>query len=366
MGVQVSLRHGFDRFTIEAAFRIPQGGVTALFGPSGAGKSSIVGAIAGLLRPCEGRIAIGDKVVLDTAAGIFLPPHRRRIGAVFQDARLFPHMTVENNLRFGWRRAPDRAGSEQIGHVVSLLGLEGLLGRKPAKLSGGEKGRVALGRALLSSPDLLVLDEPLAALDAARKAEILPFLERLRDEARIPMLYVSHSLDEVTRLADTVILLKAGRVVAQGSVFDLLGDLEFSGAGGAPAYGAAFDATIVRHRPEDELTVLAFSGGELVVGRLNRPVGAHLRVRVRAEDVMLAREEPRAISANNVLPATVTAVHAGAAAQADVQLDCGGAKLIARITCASVGRLGLEAGTAVFAIVKSVTVDSRILPAPEA
>lgn len=365
MSVDLFIRHDFAQFAIEAAFTIPEGGVTALFGPSGAGKSSIVSALAGLLRPREGRIAIGGKVVLDTAAGIFVPPHARRIGTVFQDARLFPHMSVERNLRFGWRRAPSRANNDQIDHVIALLGLEALLNRKPARLSGGERGRVALGRALLSSPELLLLDEPLAALDAARKAEILPYLERLRDEARMPMLYVSHSLDEVTRLADSVILLNSGGVVAQGSVFDLLGDLEFSAASGAPAYGAAFEVAVAGHRAEDDLTALSFSGGTLLVGRLERPLGARLRVRVRAEDVMLAREEPRAISANNVLAATVTAVHAGPGAQADVQLDCGGAKLVARITRASAARLGLEAGIPVFAIVKSVTVDPRIVPAPE-
>ena len=365
MSVSVSITHAFERFAVEAAFDIREGGVTALFGPSGAGKTSIVNAIAGLLRPRRGHIAIAGKPVLDTDTGLFVPPHARRVGYVFQDARLFPHMSVEDNLRFGWRRAPARATAEDVDHVIRLLGLEALLGRKPAKLSGGEKGRVALGRALLSSPELLLLDEPLAALDAARKAEILPYLERLRDEARIPMLYVSHSLDEVTRLADSVILLKDGRVAAQGSVFDLLGDLGFSAATGLPPYGAAFEVRVSHQRVEDELTVLAFAGGELVVGNLERPVGTRLRVRVRAEDVMLAREEPRAISANNVLRASVSAMHEGPGAQADVQLDCGGAKLVARITRASVARLALAPGVPVFAIVKSVTVDPRILPAPE-
>ncbi len=254
---------------------------------------------------------------------------------------------------------------QQIAHVIALLGLGGLLARRPARLSGGEKSRVALGRALLSSPELLLLDEPLAALDAARKAEILPYLERLRDETRLPMLYVSHALDEVARLADHVILLKEGHVTAQGSVFDLVGDLEFAAGLGQPAYGAVFAVTVAAHRDADHLSVLAFDGGELVVGRLERPLGAHLRVRMRAEDVMLAREEPRAISANNVLKTVVTAIHPAGEARADVQLACGGAKLVARITRASVARLGLAPGMAVFAIVKSVTVDPRIVPAPE-
>ena len=363
MSVELSLRHRFGGFTLDAAFAVPEAQVTALFGPSGAGKSTVVAALAGLLKPDDGHIRLNGRPLLDTAAGIFVRPEARRVGVVFQDARLFPHMSVMANLRFGWRRAPVKADEARIDHVIALLGLEHLLVRKPGKLSGGEKGRVALGRALLSSPELLLLDEPLAALDAARKAEILPYLERLRDEARMPMLYVSHSLDEVTRLADRVILLKQGLVAAEGTVFDLLGDLEFSAATGAPPYGAVFEVTV--EDTEHGLTRLAFAGGTLVVGRLARAKGTRLRVRIRAEDVMLAREEPRAISANNVLAATISAVHAGPEGEADVQLDCGGAKLVARITQASVKRLALAAGVPVFAIIKSVTVDSRILPAPE-
>jgi molybdate transport system ATP-binding protein len=365
MNVSVSLRHRFGKFSLEAAFEIAAGGVTALFGPSGAGKSSIVGAIAGLLRPEHGSIAIDGRTLLDTQAGIFVPPHGRRIGVVFQDARLFPHMSVEDNLRFGWRRAEIRAGDQEVERVVALLGLETLRTRRPAKLSGGERGRVALARALLSSPQMLLLDEPLAALDAARKAEILPYIERLRDEARMPILYVSHSLDEVTRLADRVILLKDGHVAAQGSVFDLLGDLEFAGALGNDPYGAVFDARVCAHGDADGLSELSFAGGRLIVARVDQPVGARLRVRVRAEDVMLARAEPHAISANNVLPATVSAIQRHADHHADVQLACGEAKLVARITRASLARLELAVGVPVYAIIKSVTVDPRIVPAPE-
>ena len=364
MSVEISLRHRFGGFALDAGFAVPEARVTALFGPSGAGKSTIVAALAGLLRPEEGRIRLNSRLLLDTASGVFVRPEARRVGVVFQDARLFPHMSVMANLRFGWRRAPAKAGEARIDHVIALLGLEHLLDRKPGKLSGGEKGRVALGRALLSSPELLLLDEPLAALDAARKAEILPYLERLRDEARIPMLYVSHSLDEVTRLADRVILLNEGQVAAEGTVFDLLGDLDFSAAAGTPPYGAVFEVTV--EDTQGGLTRLSFAGGTLVVGRLAREKGARLRVRIRAEDVMLAREEPRAISANNVLAATIAAIHTGPDGEADVQLDCSGAKLVARITAASVKRLALQPGTAVFAIIKSVTVDSQILPAPEA
>jgi molybdate transport system ATP-binding protein len=351
--IEVAVRHGFAGFSLDAALRIERPGITALFGPSGAGKTTLVNAIAGIFRPREGRIAADGHVLLDTANGIFVPPRVRHIGYVFQDSRLFPHMSVENNLRFGWRRAA--ASPDEFAHVLDLLGLEPLLARRPAKLSGGEKSRVALGRALLASPQLLLLDEPLAALDAQRKSDILPYLEKLRDEAKLPMIYVTHSLDEVMRLADDLILLKDGRVAAQGRVFDLLPDLEFAAAAGTPPAGAVFAATVSAQR-DDGLTALAFDGEQLLVTRLERPIGTRLRVRLRAEDIMLALEEPKAISANNVLPAVVTGVRPQAA-NVDVQLLCGSVKLVSRITRASLARLGIAVGTKLFAVVKSVTVD---------
>ncbi|HEX3675263.1 MAG TPA: molybdenum ABC transporter ATP-binding protein [Rhizomicrobium sp.] len=356
--IDVCVRQLFKGFTLDAAFQVERPGITALFGPSGAGKTTLVNAIAGILRPRAGRIVIGDRVLLDTASGTFVPPRERRMGMVFQDARLFPHMSVENNLRFGWRRAAQKASEREFIHILDMLGLEPLLPRRPARLSGGEKSRVALGRALMASPQLLLLDEPLAALDAARKAEILPYLERLRDEAKLPMIYVTHSLEEVMRLADHLILLREGRVVAQGRAFDLLSDLEFATAMQAPSPGAVFAARVKGPRA-DGLTVLEFDGGELVVARLDRAPGSQLRVRLRAEDIMLALEEPRAISANNILPATVRAIDPRDA-DADVQLAVGNVKLVARITRASLDRLGIAPEMKLFAIVKSVTVDSGI------
>ncbi len=354
MSIAIALRHQFPGFLLDVQFNMGAG-VTALFGPSGAGKTSTIGAIAGLLKPQQGRIVIDGRTVLDTGAGIAIPAHARQIGIVFQDARLFPHMSVKTNLLFGARRAERPASQAEFAHVIRLLGLENLLGRKPARLSGGEKSRVALGRALLSSPHLLLLDEPLAALDAARKSEILPYLERLRDEARVPMLYVSHSLDEVTRLADSVVVMRNGHVAASGAVFDLMSDLEFASASGIESYGAVLDATVKSHR-DDGLSVLAFDGGELIVSRVAKAPGARLRVRIRAEDIMLALEEPRAISANNVIAAAIAAIRESAA-HADVQLAAGHAKLVARITSASLKRLSLAPGTRLFAVVKSVTVD---------
>lgn len=359
MSFSVSLAHDFGGFRLAAKFAVEEPGITALFGPSGSGKTSIVNAIAGLLRPAHGTIAIGGETVLDTSAAIFVPPRLRRVGYVFQDARLFPHMSVENNLRFGWRRTQVPAGEAAFDHIVFMLGLEGLLTRSPLKLSGGEKSRVALGRALLSSPRILLLDEPLSALDAARKAEILPYLERLRDEAKVPMLYVSHSLEEVAQLADNVIAVKDGATVAQGPVFDMLADLETGALTGTPSFGAVVDTRIEQHRDADGLSVLAFHGGQLIVPRLNRGVGQRLRVRVRAEDVMLAAEEPRAISANNVLLCHVTGVRMSGPAQADVQLLCGKARLVSRITRASAARLNLKPGMPVYAVMKSVIVDPQ-------
>lgn len=356
MTLEVSLRHRFGNLALDVGFRVERRGVTALFGPSGAGKTTIVNAVAGLFRPHEGRVVIDGTVVLDTKSKRCVPARLRRTGYVFQDSRLFPHLTVESNLRFGWRRAADRADESQVAEIIDLLGLELLLGRKPAKLSGGEKSRVALGRALLTAPRLLLLDEPLAALDIARKAEILPWLERLRDLRRLPMIYVTHSTDEVSRLADDVIVLSNGRVAAQGSVFDVLSDPDLGNL--VPAHGAVFAARVEDHRT-DGLTALSFAGGTLLVPRLDRPAGTVLRVRLPADDVLLARVTPQCISANNVLPAEVISLRADGV-HADVRLRCGEVKLVARITRASLARLGLEPGQSVFAIVKSVTVDPQL------
>jgi molybdate transport system ATP-binding protein len=341
----VSLNHRQGDFHLTASFEAPAG-VTALFGPSGAGKSSIVSAVAGLLRPQEGRVILNGRTLTNTAAGIFVSPHQRRAGLVFQDGRLFPHMTVQKNLLYGWRRAPAPADAAGIGHVVALLGLEGLLKRRPATLSGGEKARVALGRALLASPEILLLDEPLASLDDARRGEILPYLERLRDQARVPMLYVSHAVDEVARLADQVVLLEQGRVEAQGPAGEVLP--------GRSGVGAVIDATVGAMR-DDGLAELSFDGGRLAVATRAK-AGTRLRVRLGADDILIARVAPEAISANNVLPVTIQAIRI-AGDFADVVMEAGAARLLARITAASAQRLALAPGLGVFAVVKSVTLD---------
>jgi molybdate transport system ATP-binding protein len=360
MNIEVAFRHDYGKFRLDVAFGAQSHGITALFGPSGAGKTTVLNAVAGLLRPDEGRISVDGRVLFDRAAGIWLPAGERRIGYVFQDARLFPHMSVGANLRFGWRRARTRVPEEEVARVIEMLRLTALLDRKPANLSGGERGRVALGRALLASPDVLLLDEPLAALDAERKNEILPYLERVRDEGRVPMIYVSHSLDEISRLANEIVVLKDGKIAAAGSVFDVLTDLRLPDFAGGSPYGAVLETTIARHT--EGLTVLSFPGGELIVSRLAQAAGTQLRTHVRAEDIMLACEAPRLISANNVLPATISALRMTPSSHVDVRLLCGPSAFVARITRSSCDRLSLREGMEVFAIVKSVTVVPQIDP----
>lgn len=354
----VELNHDQGAFALDAAFAFGDTPcVTALFGPSGAGKSTIIHAIAGLLRPQRGRIVLGNEILFDSERGIFVSARQRRVGVVFQDVRLFPHLSVRANLLYGWRRSGAQIAPETVDEVIALLGLHPLLERRPRTLSGGERSRVALARALLMNPRALLLDEPLAALDAPRKAEILPYLERVVREAKIPMLYVSHALDEVARLADRMVVLDAGRVVAEGSLFDVTVRLDlFTGA--HPIPGAILEAAIVRHDTAHGLTELAFGNTTLIVPAISRASGDKVRVRIDAGDVMLALERPNAVSANNVLPATVTAIRADGA-NADVQLALGSAKLIARITTRSLDRLSLRPGMPVFALIKSVTVGGR-------
>jgi molybdate transport system ATP-binding protein len=307
--------------------------------------------VAGLLKPDEGRVVLNGRVLTDSGERLFVAPQQRRAGLVFQEARLFPHMSVEKNLRYGWRRAPDRADESTLEHVIALLGLGDLLMRRPRTLSGGETARVGLGRALLASPEILLLDEPLASLDAPRRAEILPYLERLRDEARVPMIYVSHQVDEVARLADRVVLLEKGRVTAQGTPGETLPGL----GGQDKMMGAVLDAVSLGPR-EDGLTELAFDNGRLAVTQ-KMPPGTKLRVRLAADDILIARVQPKEISANNILRATVVQVNVQGDV-AGVALQAGAAWLLARITAASAQRLALTPGLPVFAIVKSVTVDS--------
>jgi molybdate transport system ATP-binding protein len=364
--LSVDVRHAQGAFRLEARFD-SDAAVTALFGPSGSGKTTLVNLVAGLIRPTDGRILLDGEPLFDAARRIDVPVHRRRIGYVFQEARLFPHLSVRSNLGYGRRMAAlagRRGDGDEFDRVVALLGIAPLLARKPAGLSGGEAQRVAIGRALLARPRLLLMDEPLAALDAARKAEILPYLERVAAEARVPIVYVSHSVPEVVRLAGTVVALDHGRVVACGPASEVIGGLDTTGLAGADDAGAVLEAIVDGDEP-DGLTRLATPAGRLVVPALGRPAGARLRLLVRARDVLVAAERPHGLSALNVLPATVAAIGPPHGAAVDVSLSAGTAVLHARLTRRAVAELALAPGKPCFAIVKaSALADDGGPPAP--
>jgi molybdate transport system ATP-binding protein len=356
--MSVELRHTFGAFKLDAAFEFgDRPCVTALFGPSGSGKSTVISAIAGLIKPEFGRVVLNGQTLLDSDRGVWVAARARRVGVVFQDTRLFPHLSAKANLLYGWQRTSEKVAAREIDSVISLLALDGLLDRRPRTLSGGEKSRVALGRALLMNPRALLLDEPLAALDAARKAEILPFLDRLVRETRIPLLYVSHSLDEVARLADRMVLIDKGRVIAEGSLFEVTQRLDLI-AGKELLPGAVLEARISGHDEPHGLTELALAGESLVVPRIDKAPGETVRIRIDAPDVMLALSRPEGVSANNILAASVAAIEE-TGAHADVQLALRDARLIARITRRSLERLALKPGSQVFAVIKSVTVGGR-------
>lgn len=351
MTISLALRHRFPGFDLDVAFEAPPG-VTVLFGPSGSGKTTVVNAVAGLLRPDFGRIAAGDWVLLDTQARIFLPPHRRRLGYVFQEGRLFPHLTVRQNLLYGRFFAPRDARAESFDRVVEMLGIGSLLARRPGALSGGEKQRVAIGRALLAGPKLILADEPLAALDEARKAEILPYFERLRDESPVPILYVSHSSAEVARLATTVVALRDGAVAATGTAAQVLGDVAAVGKRGA---ASVLTARVVAHHA-DGLSELATAAGTLWLPRIPEPPGVTIRVRIPASEVILSLSRPEGLSALNILTGTIVEIREGQGPGAFVTLAFGDERLLARVTRRSVAALGLATGQTCRAILKSIAV----------
>ncbi|MFE1598335.1 molybdenum ABC transporter ATP-binding protein [Methylobacterium sp. ID0610] len=360
--IAVEVSHRLGAFALEANFTA-SGHVTALFGRSGSGKSTLVNIIAGLVRPRAGRVVVNGTPLLDTERGLFVPVHRRRIGYVFQDARLLPHLSVRQNLLFGrWfaRRAEDGV---TLPGVADLLGLAGLLDRRPAGLSGGERQRVAIGRALLARPRLLLMDEPLSALDEARKAEILPYVERLRDEARVPIVYVSHAVAEVARLADTVVVLESGRVAACGPADAILRRADLLPVQQAGEAGALLPMRVAGHDPAFGLTRLVGAAGTLHVPALRLAEGSPVRVRVRSRDVLVALERPRGLSARNHLAGRITTVGAGDGPYATVEIDCGGALLSAALTRHAVHELGLAPGLSVFALIKGVAFDAETIGA---
>ena len=357
--LEVAAAGKFGSFALDVHFSVAPGGITALFGRSGAGKTSTVNVIAGLRRPDSGRIVLDGQTLFDSDSGVDVPPERRRIGYVFQEGRLFPHMTVAANLRYGMRRTAATERRIDFDHIVALLGLSDLLGRHPARLSGGEKQRVAIGRALLTCPRLLLMDEPLASLDAQRKGEILPFIERLRDDLNIPVVYVSHLMEEIVRLADTVVLLSDGHVAAEGPLDEVMSRLDLRPLTGRYEAGAVITATVSGKDEVFDLTHLDFAGGTIFVPQLDVAAGRTIRVRIRARDVSLAVSPPAGISILNVFPGTVQEI-AVDGAFADIVVDIG-ARIWARITARSLHELNLGVGSPVFALVKAVAIDRHSL-----
>jgi len=354
--VDIGQQLGDFRLDVKFSAEAP---IVGLFGRSGSGKTSVVNAIAGIGTPERGSIRINKEVLYDAAERIDLPPNERRVGYVFQDSLLFPHMDVESNLRYGQRlRSPEDRFIDEA-RIVDLLGLETLLHRKPRALSGGERQRVAIGRALLAQPRILLMDEPLASLDVPRKMEILAYVERLRDELRIPIVYVSHSVTEIARLADTVVVLSDGKCVASGAVDEVMGRFDFNPATGWHDSGAVLDTRVAAQNVEDQLTTIAFDGGELVVPHLDAALGERVRARISARDVSLALVKPAEISILNVLPAVVVAIDEASGPSVDVQLEVGASILVARITRRSLRQLGICTGIRVHALVKAVAFDER-------
>ena len=361
--LSVALRQQLADFTLDISFEAPAG-VTVLFGGSGSGKTTVVNAVAGLSRPERGRIALNDRVLFDVSKGIWVPPDRRRIGYIFQEGRLFPHLTVQQNLLYGRWFAPKSAQREELDRIVTMLGIEALMTRHPGALSGGEKQRVAIGRALLSSPDLILADEPLAALDAARKDEILPYFERLRDEINIPVLYVSHSASEVARLATSVVVLKDGRVQRQGSPAEVLGDATVMPTG-VRAAGALLEARVKQHHA-DGLSELDAGGLRLFLPRVGQAPGAALRIRILAHDVILSRNKPEGLSALNILPGVIDQIRGGDGPGAMVTIKTDAGRVLARVTRRSSDALGLAPGVSCYAVVKSVAIArSEVSGTPE-
>jgi molybdate transport system ATP-binding protein len=368
--LDVKIAKSFGDFTVDVAFTAGAG-LTALFGPSGAGKTTIVNVLAGLETPDNGFIKINGTKLFDGDAGINTAPNGRQLGYVFQDARLFPHMSVERNLRYGMTRATENTNSIAWNDVIRTLDLAHLLDRRPHNLSGGEKQRVAIGRALLANPKLLLMDEPLSSLDPLRRLEVMPFIEKMRDEFSIPIVYVTHTVAEIIRLADTVVVLDHGRVVAYGRVEDVLSRLdvqaEFESTGAEPPdFGTVLTGVLETNMNLDGLSQLDFAGEKILVPQLKGNQGDRVRIRIRARDVALALEAPRRISILNAFKGRVTEVIKTGPAHVDVQLETeGGTRIWSRITRKSQRDLNIAVDTVAWALIKSVALEAGLPALPQ-
>lgn len=358
-GLQLRLHVKRESFTLKVDLDLPGSGVTALFGPSGSGKTTCLRAIAGLERSSANGVnnfvAVNGEVWQDNTSGVFLPTHQRALGFVFQEASLFPHLSVAQNLAFGQSRVPQVQRRVSLEQAIELLGIGPLLARAPHTLSGGERQRVSIARALATSPHLLLMDEPLAALDAKRKAEIFPYLETLHRTLQLPILYVSHAIDEVARLADHLVLIEAGQVIAAGDTAALMTRLDLPLAQGDGA-GAIITATVVSHDPQYVVTLARFAGGDIHIPQQRAPIGDTVRVRVQARDVSLTLEKQVGTSIQNILPVYITAMLPDSPGQVMVRLDAAGTALLARVTARSADALKLAVGQQLFAQVKGVAI----------
>jgi len=370
MSLKVVVEKRLESFMLDVEFNAPTPGIVALFGPSGCGKSTTINIIAGLLAADRGQISLDDDVLLDTRRQVAIAAERRGIGYVFQDARLLPHLNVASNLGYAQRRAR-RAPYVSRERVLAMLDLEPLLSRRVHQLSGGERQRVAIGRALLSQPRLLLLDEPLAALDRDRREEVLPYLETLRDQLSIPMIYVSHQFDEVLRLATHIVLMQSGTVVAEGGITQMSLDPKLRGLIGPDAVGAVIDGTVIGEDPASGLTRVQVGNGEIKVEAARLAAGTRMRVQLLARDVIVSTRMPQHLSVRNSVQGVITAIDADGTGKAGgvgsdlVSIDIGaGASILARVTGAATRELELAVGTSAWALVKAVSLRGHSFPAP--
>ena len=358
--LSVNITKAFGSFRLETQFEVEEGSITAIFGKSGAGKTSTINAIAGLTRPDVGVIQIGNTTLFDQNLRINLPIYKRQIGYVFQDDRLFPHMTVRNNLNYGTPKTRDVTNSLNLTDITGLLELAPLLERRPRTLSGGEKQRVAIGRALLSNPKLLLMDEPLASIDVQHRFEILPFIQRVREKTGITIIYVTHALEEVIFIADQIILLSEGQVTAQGTVEEIMSRLDLHPMTSRFDAGAVISATYSGYDREFDLGELSFDGGTLRIAGLNAEIGIHLRAHIRARDVSLMLDKPKDTSVLNVFKGELIEIRHEDGPQLDLLINIG-TPLIARITRKSLNDLNLGIGSKVYAMIKAVAIDRKTL-----
>jgi molybdate transport system ATP-binding protein len=351
---KIHVRYALQRegFALDVDLDLPMRGITGVFGVSGAGKTSLLRCIAGLERPSTGKLVVAGDVWQDSSSNTWRAVHKREVGYIFQEPRLFAHLDVRGNIEYGLRRR-EHNGAPDLDHVIGLLGLEQLLGRMPEQLSGGEAQRVAIARALLCAPRFVLMDEPLASLDQSRKDEILPFLDRLHAEAEMPIIYVSHSIEEVCRLCDHLVVVDNGRVVAE--LQSVLVRMDVPVLSGEHA-GSVIQGAVVAYDESDDLTCLQFSGGDIwVPGRANVD-GTAVRLRIRASDVSLCRARPEQSTILNIIPAVVAAIQPDRGPSVLVRLELGTEQILARVTRRSVRELGLQPGDKVFAQIKSVAI----------